>query len=210
MRILGIDPGLRRTGYGCVDCASPAETPNHRSATTPARAHHPNSIMHLAEAGVIRLDPRLSVADRLCELERDVIEVVHRLKPDLLAVEKLYAHYKHPTTAIIMGHARGVILLVGRRTGLQLLELGATEVKKSTTGNGHAGKRQVERAVAVHLGIASLPGPSDVADAVAIAMCAARRSQVPPPPEPPTSRSAPARPRAARAATPPRPLQFDA
>jgi len=129
----------------------------------------------LIEAGVIRLKPTLSLSHKLAELEHDLTEIIARLQPSVVAVEKLYAHYKHPTTAIIMGHARGIVLLSIRRAGLELVELGATEVKKSLTGHGHAGKAQMQEGVRVQLGLKDRPEPADVADAMAIALCALRR-----------------------------------
>ncbi len=76
-----------------------------------------------------------------------------------------------------MGHARGVVLLTIRRAGQRLIELGATEVKKSLTGHGHASKRQMQGAVQAQLGLACCPDPPDVADAIAIALCVARRAE---------------------------------
>ena len=163
MRVLGIDPGLRFTGYACVEEAA-------------AGRRGWSEGMRLVEAGVIRLKAKASVSDRLLELDADLGEIIERTKPEAAAVEKLYAHYKHPTTAIIMGHARGVVLLAARRSRLRLVELGATEVKKSLTGNGHASKSQMQEGVRVQLGLASRPEPADVADAIAIALCALRRS----------------------------------
>ena len=160
MRFLGIDPGLRITGYGCV---------------CPGRGR---AEAVLVEAGVFRLagaGRRESVPDRLLELEGDVSELIARLKPEAVAVEALFAHYKHPATAIAMGHARGVILLAIRRAGLSLVELKPNEVKKFLTGNGHASKEQMQEAVKDRLGLRAAPEPPDVADAIAIAMCAASR-----------------------------------
>ncbi len=94
----------------------------------------------------------------------------------VIAVEKLYAHYKHPLTGVIMGHARGVVLLNIQRAGLELVELAATEVKRSLTGNGHASKRQMQHGVQAQLALPAPPEPPDVADAIAIALCALRRS----------------------------------
>lgn len=166
MRMLGIDPGLRLTGYGCVEGDPDAPT--------------------LVEAGVFRLGRgedgeaalggAAGVSSRLAELERDLVATIERLKPSAAAVESLFAHYKHPATAIIMGHARGVILLAIRRANLPLVELKPNEVKKSITGNGHADKAQMQRAVQVQFGLSAPPEPPDVADAIAIALCAARRS----------------------------------
>ena len=108
IRVLGIDPGLRITGYGCVEMRGEA--------------------LMLVEAGVIRLTmeaagARVPVADRLLELHADLSEAIERLKPGTVAVEAVFAHYKHPATAIAMGHARGVILLAARKAGLPIVEL---------------------------------------------------------------------------------------
>jgi crossover junction endodeoxyribonuclease RuvC len=159
MRILGIDPGLRLTGYACVH----------------AQSHAPKSSPRLIEAGVIRLKPKTSVASRLLELDHDLAEILARVEPQAVAVEKLYAHYKHPLTGVIMAHARGVVLLNIQRAGLELIELAATEVKRSLTGNGHASKRQMQLGVQAQLALAAPPEPPDVADAIAIALCAGRR-----------------------------------
>lgn len=131
----------------------------------------------LIEGGVIRLPPpgKASLSQRLIELDEDLRAIIDRLNPAAVAVERLYAHYKHPTTAIVMGHARGVVLLNIQRAGLKLVELGATEVKKSLTGNGHAGKEQMQRGVQAQLGLTAPPRPADVADAIAIGLCALRR-----------------------------------
>lgn len=124
---------------------------------------------------MIRLDAKTPVADRLVELDGDLAEIIERVRPGALAVEKLYAHYAHPTTAIVMGHARGIVLLRARKAGLGVVELGATEVKKSLTGNGHASKSQMQDSAKMQLGLTARPEPADVADAIAIALCAMRR-----------------------------------
>ena len=90
-------------------------------------------------------------------------------------VEKLFAHYRHPTTAIVMGHARGVILLAAAQAGIPVDELAATEIKKSLTGFGHATKRQMQLSVQAQCRLAEPPSPVDVSDAIAIALCASRR-----------------------------------
>ena len=161
MRLLGIDPGLRLTGYGVVD------------------VDHPGLDGHLLEAGVIRLDGRArSMESRLMQLYHDLLELMADFKPDRLAVEKLYAHYRHPRTAILMGHARGVILLAAQQKGLSVEHLPATEVKRAITGHGHASKHQMQRAVQSQCGLAEPPNPPDVADAIAIALTSARRLAV--------------------------------
>lgn len=156
-RVLGIDPGLRLTGYGAVDLASGAIEPT------------------LVEGGVIRLDAKRPLEDRLLQLKNDLTGLIADLKPDRLAVEQLYSHYAHPRTAILMGHARGVILLCGTAAGLPIEHLAATEIKKSLTGNGHATKAQMQLSVQAQCRLAEPPSPPDVADAIAIALCHARR-----------------------------------
>lgn len=156
-RVLGIDPGLRLTGYGVVDLADGSIEPT------------------LVEGGVIRLDAKRPLEDRLLQLKNDLTGLIAELEPDRLAVEQLYAHYAHPRTAILMGHARGVILLCGTAAGLPIEHLAATEIKKSLTGNGHATKTQMQLSVQAQCRLAEPPSPPDVADAIAIALCHARR-----------------------------------
>jgi crossover junction endodeoxyribonuclease RuvC len=112
---------------------------------------------------------------RLVQLQTDLDEIIVTHKPQRLAVEKLYAHYAHPRTAILMGHARGVILLCARARGLEIEHLPSTAVKKAMTGHGHASKEQMQRAVQVQCRLAELPTPPDLADAIAIAYTSARR-----------------------------------
>lgn len=173
MRVLGIDPGLRLTGYGCVEAAGGRGVGGAAGGRGGRRLGDPDAV--LVEAGVIRLEAKTSVSERLVELERDLVEIIERVRPGVVGVEKLYAHYNHPTTAIVMGHARGVVLLVVRRMGLELVELGATEVKKSLTTHGHASKGQMQAGVKAQLRLAALPQPPDVADAIAIGLCVLRR-----------------------------------
>ncbi len=166
-RILGIDPGLRITGYACLEARDPGAHDPAPGATSDG--------IHLVEAGCFTFGSGRPVEDRLVELERDLIEVIERGGAEAIAVEKLYSHYKHPTTSVIMGHARGVILLAGARAGLEVIELEATSVKKSLTGHGHASKGQIQAGVARELSLGEVPEPPDVADAIAIALCAIRR-----------------------------------
>lgn len=157
MIFLGIDPGLRLTGYGCV------------------QVHPGRADAKLLDGGVLRLNTKLSVAHRLVELAQDLTALFEQHQPAFAVVEKLYSHYAHPTTAIKMGHARGVILLTARQSGADLIEIGATEIKKAITGNGHATKLQIQRSIQAQCGLREIPSPPDVADAIAVALCAARR-----------------------------------
>lgn len=157
MRVLGIDPGLQLTGYGCIDVTG-------RS-----------SDVRLVEAGVIRLSPRATIASRLDRLYKDLTELLDELKPSHMVVEQLFSHYAHVRTSILMGHARGVVLLSAAQRGIELQEILPTAVKKAVTGRGHATKRQVQMAVMGQLNLAAPPSPPDVADAIAIALTGARR-----------------------------------
>src|SRR5690606_16222841 len=100
-------------------------------------------------------------------------------RPQRMVVEQLYSHYRHARTSILMGHARGVVLLAGQTRGIEIGEMAATEVKKALTGNGHATKRQMQLAVMSQCDLREPPEPPDVADAIAIALCAARRVGAP-------------------------------
>ena len=159
MRILGIDPGLRLTGYGVIDGANPLR---------PA----------LLDGGVIRLKEKQPIAQRLVELERGLQELFDEYRPGVCAVEMLYAHYNHPRTAILMGHARGVILLVAARNGARIEQYSASRIKQSTTGHGHASKGQMQRAIQTVFNLKDPPEPPDVADALAVALCCAMREPV--------------------------------
>ena len=154
MKILGIDPGLQLTGYGVIefDLRRP----------------------QLLDAGVIRLNAKQPVAARLVEIEREVDGLMREHEPQAVAIETLYAHYAHPRTAIIMGHARGVILLVAQRHNVTIGEYPANRIKKNLTGNGHADKPQMQRAIQAMWNLPKPPEPPDVADALAIALCCGR------------------------------------
>ncbi|HMO37047.1 MAG TPA: crossover junction endodeoxyribonuclease RuvC, partial [Gemmatales bacterium] len=102
-------------------------------------------------------------------LHQGLLEVIDQYHPRAMAVEQLYAHYKHPRTAIIMGHARGAMLLAASLRDLPTYSYSATQVKKLITGAGRASKEQMQLTVAQEMGLASPPEPSDVADALAVA-----------------------------------------
>ena len=149
--ICGIDPGLETTGYAVVG----------GGVTPPA----------VVDAGVCRFGRTRSLAERLVDIERDLSSILQEHRPTVVAVEQLFAHYKHPRTAILMGHARGVILLTAARVGIEVRDYPATQVKRFLTGNGRATKGQMQRAIQATLNLAELPEPADVADALAIALC---------------------------------------
>jgi crossover junction endodeoxyribonuclease RuvC len=149
-RILGIDPGLNITGYAVIEAtgAGPA----------------------VCEAGVLR-NQREGLAGRLRQLYDGLIEVLEQYTPAVMVVEQVYAHYAHPRTAILMAHARGVILLAAARRGIPVVSYNATRIKKTIAGSGRASKDQVQRTIQQELGLPAVPEPPDVADALAAALC---------------------------------------
>jgi crossover junction endodeoxyribonuclease RuvC len=151
-RVLGIDPGLHITGYAAVEFVG-------RSG-------------RILEAGTVRTDAHADMPRRIHQIHTDLTQIIREVSPNMVAIEQLYAHYKHPRTAILMGHARGAVLLCCEQAGVSIRNLAATKVKKSLTGNGHASKLQMQRSIQAICRLDKLPEPPDVADAIAIALCA--------------------------------------
>jgi len=148
--ILGLDPGLAITGYGIIRSRAKVQ---------------------LVEAGVIRVRRDQPLATRLKELYAGIMEVFESYPIDYVAIEQLYSHYERPRTAILMGHARGVLCLAASNSGKPVQSYEPTKVKKLLTGNGRAPKSQMQLAVQQQLGLKETPDPPDVADALAIALC---------------------------------------
>lgn len=155
--ILGIDPGLQRTGYAFLTLTA---LDYERS--------------RLLEAGVVHLTRGAPLEHRLVELEEALSELIATQRPVALACEALYAHYRHPRTAILMAHARGVVLALATRQGIPTITVPATQAKKLLTGSGHATKVQMQQAVQFTLNLPEPPEPHDVADAIAIGLAGCR------------------------------------
>jgi crossover junction endodeoxyribonuclease RuvC len=151
VRILGVDPGLNITGYGVIELTT--------------------SKPKLIEAGVVRGKTRGSLEARLREIHTGIAEVIAALKPNVMALEQLYSHYERPRTAILMGHARGVIVLAAALADVPVHHYAATKVKKLLTGGGHSPKAQMQHAICREFNLLKPPEPPDVADALAIALC---------------------------------------
>jgi crossover junction endodeoxyribonuclease RuvC len=149
-RILGIDPGLRTTGYGVIEFGS-------------AR-------VRLVEAGVVTPKLTGTLEERLRELHDGMCAVVASTRPDVMVIEELYATYKNPLTAIMMGHARGVLCLAGAQHGVPVHTLAHSLVKRALIGSGAARKDQVNMMVTQLLGLRKRPHPNDVSDALALAL----------------------------------------
>jgi len=154
---MGIDPGLRLTGFAVVQLSPGSLEPT------------------LREAGVVRITQKRPLAERVHQLFDELSALMDETQPDAVAVEALYSHYQNPRTAILMAHARGVVLLAAQQRGTTLHDLPPNDVKKAVTGYGHASKEQVQRAVQAQFNLDQPPEPPDVADAIAIAACCARR-----------------------------------
>jgi len=153
LRVMGIDPGLNITGYGVIE--------RQRQGTA------------LVEAGVVRL-PRAegnNLPLRLELLFKGIQEVVEEFRPEVVCLEEVYSHADYPQTAVLMGHARGVICLAARLARVPVFPMSAKRIKQSVTGNGNASKLQVQRAVQQQFSLPAPPRPPDVADALAVALC---------------------------------------
>ena len=167
MKVLGIDPGLQVCGYAAVETAGGA-----------LRLRSGQANPALQEAGVIRTTGDKALEPRLNQIAEDIDELLDRFKPEVVAVEQLYSHYAHPRTAILMGHARGVILQRCAAAGIEVKSFAATRIKKCITGNGHASKEQMQKTIRTILNLRELPKPADVADAVAVAICCAETMKI--------------------------------
>lgn len=158
MRVLGVDPGTSVTGYGVIETGNGA----------PAMGR-------LIECGVFTFSPKSSLPRRLHELHAHIAELIVRHQPKALALEQAF-YQKNVRTTLVLGHARGVILLAAQAAGLEIAEYSPARVKKTVTGAGAAPKAQVARMVARLLKLAHAPRPADAADGVAVALTHILRS----------------------------------
>ncbi len=147
-RIIGIDPGSRITGYGVID------------------VDNRNTLF--IEAGYIKTKDT-EIPKRLAQIFSELHDVIRRLKPDSMGVEKVFMH-RNPDSALKLGQARGAAICAGVSLGLDVEEFSATEVKKTVVGNGHATKGQVQFMIKTLLKIRS-DLQEDSADALAVALC---------------------------------------
>lgn len=149
MRILGVDPGLRRTGFGVIDVQGQA--------------------LKYVASGTIVIDPQAALSQRLKIILDGLRQVVQDTKPDLAALEIVFVN-ANPQSTLLLGQARGAALCALADSGLDVHEYTALQVKKSVVGYGKAGKEQVQEMVQRLLRLTSAP-PSDPADALACAIC---------------------------------------
>jgi crossover junction endodeoxyribonuclease RuvC len=156
MRILGVDCGTERTGYGVIE----SDGRNHR----------------MLAAGVIRTNPKAALNLRLLDIARGLRNVIEEFTPEAAAVEEVF-HAQNPKTALKLAHVRGVALLAIAEAGIQLGEYSPLEVKISVVGYGRAEKQQVQLMVKNLLGLPEAQG-EDASDAIAVAICHATRECV--------------------------------
>jgi len=159
VKVLGVDPGTGATGYGVVETGD-------------------RGALRLIECGVVRTTARAPLATRLSEVHTALVTLLERHRPDVLAVEEAF-HAKNARTTLVLGHARGVILLAGAMAGIVIAEYSPAIVKQSVTGRGGARKPQVGFMVAQLLRLQAPPRPADAADAVAVALTHVLRGRAP-------------------------------
>ena len=159
--VLGIDPGTAVTGYGVV--------------ASDMRGHST-----LLECGVIRTAASQPLSKRLLDIYEGILELITRHKPDRVAVESVF-YARNVRTTIVLGHARGVILLAAEAAGIEIDEYPPAEIKKVIAGTGAATKAQIQFMVATLLRLKSPPQPADAADGVAAALCSCMSPRLPRP-----------------------------
>lgn len=156
MRILGLDPGLNTTGYGVIQCNG--------------------STMQLVKFGVISLARKSPLAQRLVKLQRDLAQIILTLQPEVMVIEDVFSRTAYPHTAIMMAHARGVLVCTAAQQDMPVFSYSATAIKRALVGNGLASKEQVAAMVMQALGLRVKPDPVDKTDALALAIAHARRT----------------------------------
>ncbi len=150
MKILGIDPGFKATGYGCIEVD--------------------NRSLRLLETGTVEPKENVRIQNRIQKIYEILGGLIEEHKPQVLVLEKLYAHYRHPVTASKLGHVRGVVCLLCAEKEIELVEHSVNRIRKSLTGNGNAKKLQTKRVVADMLRIDETKLPLDASDALALAL----------------------------------------
>jgi crossover junction endodeoxyribonuclease RuvC len=154
VKVLGIDPGSARTGYGCVE----THGTRHR----------------LVICGAVSTRGALSLVDRLLTIHREITRLIDECRPEWVAVENVFAAV-NTRSALTLGHVRGVAMLAAAEAGVQVAEYTPSEVKRAVVGYGRAEKHQVQQMVKLLLDLPAVPAPHDVADALAVAICHVNR-----------------------------------
>jgi crossover junction endodeoxyribonuclease RuvC len=157
IRLIGLDPGLRRSGWGVIEVAS-------------------NSLVHVA-SGAVTSDAKAPLAERLSQIFTALTEIISLHQPAEAAVEETFVN-KNPTSTLKLGQARGAVMLAPAQLGIPVAEYAANLIKKSLVGNGHADKNQIQAMINILLPRAR-PETADAADALAVAVCHAHHRRTP-------------------------------
>ena len=150
MKIIGIDPGLRCTGFGIVDSL--------------------NNKLNVIDFGIIKTDSKESLSKRLKTIYNDIKEIIEMHKPSIMSIEEVF-YGKNVKSALLLGHARSIPMVVSANYDMPLYEFSSRRIKQSITGNGNATKEQVQFMVQKILLMDSMPEPLDASDALAAAIC---------------------------------------
>lgn len=150
MLIMGVDPGLNRTGYGLIE--------------------NSGKKVKIVASGVIRTPAKKNTQDRLNKIYTDIFELINKHKPDILILEEVFSHYKFPATGISIGYARGAVCLACGQSRVPLVSYSAKRVKKAITGKGNASKEQVEKMIQLYFKLKKAPTLNDISDALALAL----------------------------------------
>lgn len=148
--IIGIDPGIADTGYGLIE--------------------KDNGRLKPIAYGSIKTKKNLGLPERVAQLASELEKIIKKYRPNRMVIENLF-FCNNAKTALIVGQARGVVLLVGFKNKLPITEFTPLQVKQAVTGYGQADKKQVQQMVKVILGLKTIPQPDDAADALAVAIC---------------------------------------
>lgn len=155
MRTLGIDCGFAITGWSVVEKKN---------------GNMSGGAFKVIEYGVIRTEACHSTTRRLEEIYDGLVNIIRKLKPDIVAVESLF-YFKNQKTVMSVGQARGVVILAAKKEGKDVFDYTPLQVKQAVVGYGKATKEQVQRMVKIILNLNEIPKPDDAADALAIAIC---------------------------------------
>jgi crossover junction endodeoxyribonuclease RuvC len=150
MKILGIDPGLGRIGFGLIDVSL---------------RNNPQALAW----GVVETTPKAPIGSRLVEIHHDVKALIEEASPDVIAIESLF-YFRNNTTIVPVAQARGVLLLLAELAGVPTVEYTPMQVKQALTGYGKAQKHEITEAVILRLNLLKRPTPDDAADGLAIAL----------------------------------------
>ena len=167
--VLGIDPGLRATGWAVLAQSDPHQN-GALSTAEGSKGARVGQELEVLAYGAVHTEADVSLPERLRRLALGLREVIQRWRPAEAAVEEAFVA-ANKRVAIAMGEARGIALLAAAEAGLAVFEYSASEVKQAVTGYGRGSKEQVQEMLRLQLGLGAVPQPPDASDALAIALC---------------------------------------